>query len=174
MGVDGHCVQVRSFNSASCCWLCYAEPTRDLAYMDFRPEAAHRQKLISHNSYMLAFAAERARPSAAKNLESETVAKRFHRWNSASASSSMCCFWWRAASTRVSFGASLSTPLGKPLADLTVQVCGFSGSDVSVSAGSMAAMACMDLQHAPRPPRRDRAGGEIGAGAIASDERLLR
>ena len=57
--------RVRSYKSDSFCWMCDAkQTTRDeLHFSDFRPEAAHRQTLITHEDYFASCARDLAQPS---------------------------------------------------------------------------------------------------------------
>ena len=53
----------RSVNSEAFCWMCDATKSGPLCYNCFRPDAAHRATLISHEAYMLACAQARQRRS---------------------------------------------------------------------------------------------------------------
>jgi hypothetical protein len=59
------CFRLRSVNSESFCWMCDAVQRQEgpLSFHDFRPEAAHRSTLISHEMYMASCVAEGSHPS---------------------------------------------------------------------------------------------------------------
>jgi hypothetical protein len=59
------CFRCRSVNSERFCWMCDATQKipGPLDYHDFRPEAAHRQTLISHEMYFARCASEGEQPS---------------------------------------------------------------------------------------------------------------
>ena len=59
------CFRLRSVSSENFCWMCNATQRiqGELDYHQFRPDAPHRQTLISHGDYLEACARERSEPS---------------------------------------------------------------------------------------------------------------
>ena len=57
------CFRFRSASSEQFCWMCQASKRGHLRYTIFRPDAPHRNTLITHQAYMQALAQEHAEPS---------------------------------------------------------------------------------------------------------------
>ena len=59
------CFRLRSVNSDLFCWMCDASQKTigPMHYHDFRPEAAHRQSVLSHEQYLQRCAHEQSQPS---------------------------------------------------------------------------------------------------------------
>ncbi len=57
------CFRFRSFSSGSFCWMCNAAKEGPLSFRDFRPQAAHRSTLVSHEAYLEHCAEHRVPPS---------------------------------------------------------------------------------------------------------------
>ena len=57
------CFRFRHPSAEAFCWMCDAQQSGPLTYLDFTPHAAHRRTLLSHEDYLQRCAIERAQPS---------------------------------------------------------------------------------------------------------------